>query len=150
MDESAASRAESSSEEFKQAKEIIPHQALRAIMGMGLTIATGWSLRAREKRTTILLIWGNNDNELENLQYRRNSGGKQRRRQETEPNHSTPPQQLTVTDNPASTTPIKDVTVQGDAVKVLQEQIAALSSQIQAISMTETAEVANVTISTRA
>ena len=112
---------------------VIPACVLRAIFDLGLKEATNWSLRAANKRTTLLLVWDEDDKkEIPGIpKYRGNRGGKRRKR-ETEPRHSTPPPQPTISEEPAPAPHVKGHTVQLGEMRVLADKIAVLSDQITA------------------
>ncbi|KAL3846994.1 hypothetical protein ACJMK2_017934 [Sinanodonta woodiana] len=76
----------------KLAVEVIPAWALRAIFGVGLKEATNWSLRAASKRTTLLLVWDEEDkNEIPvSPKYRGNRGRKRWKRETELTQHQTP------------------------------------------------------------
>ncbi|KAL3862873.1 hypothetical protein ACJMK2_008819 [Sinanodonta woodiana] len=83
--------------------EVIPAR-LRAIFGVGLKEATNWRLRAANMRTTLLLVWEEEDKEElpVNPKYRENMRRKQRKR-ETEPRHCihTPHHQISARKRPS-------------------------------------------------
>ncbi|KAL3867093.1 hypothetical protein ACJMK2_044324 [Sinanodonta woodiana] len=85
------------------AVEVIPACALRAIFGLGLKEATNWSLRAANKRTTLLLVWDKDDKKEKSgiPKYRGNRGRKRRR--ETGPRDTPPPHLTTSSSGRAST-----------------------------------------------
>ena len=114
------------------AVEVIPAQALSAIFGVGLKEATNWSLRAANKRTTLLLVWDDEDKE-ENKgvpKYRGNRGGKRRRR-ETEPRRDTPPPPPKISEEPAPKPPKQADTVQEGKIQGLTDKIEILAHQLQ-------------------
>ena len=82
--QSAANEAASMTLLTTLATEIIPAQALRAIFGVGLLEADSWSLRAAEKRTTLLLVWDKEEQKNGDFMYKKKKGRK-RRQKETKP-----------------------------------------------------------------
>ncbi|KAL3862472.1 hypothetical protein ACJMK2_008436 [Sinanodonta woodiana] len=121
------------------AAEVIPACALRAIFGVGLKEATNWSLRAANKRTTLLLVW---DEEISGIPMYRENRGKKRRKRETEPRHSTPPPPPNISEEPAPAPPEKADTVQWGEMRALTDKIAVLSDQITTVFFMGTGKVA--------
>ncbi|KAL3864211.1 hypothetical protein ACJMK2_005946 [Sinanodonta woodiana] len=105
------------------AVEVIPACALRAIFGVGLKEGTNWSLRAAKKRTTLLLVWDEDDKKEKSgiPIYRENRGRKRRR--ETGPRDTQPTAQPAVQEEPAPLVPQRIQTVSEITLQALQEHI---------------------------
>ena len=121
------------------ATDFVPIPALRAICGLGLTLASNWSLRAAGRRTTLLLVWENETFNEGVLRYRRNSG-KPRRENRPMADTSSPPPPTRVEENPE--VPTGNLSVSGITLQALHERIELLSNQILEVFYKETEEVA--------
>ncbi|KAL3885506.1 hypothetical protein ACJMK2_025559 [Sinanodonta woodiana] len=117
------------------AVEVIPVCALRAIFGVGLKEATNWSSRAANKRTTLLLVWDQEEKkETTGIPKYRGKRGRKQRKRETVPGNSTPPPPPKNSEEPAPAPPEKEETVPGgEMIRALTDRIALLSDQITAV-----------------
>ncbi|KAL3856995.1 hypothetical protein ACJMK2_011699 [Sinanodonta woodiana] len=95
------------------AVEVIPVCALRAIFGIGLKEATNWSIRAANKRTTLLLVWDQEEKKGTTgiPKYRGNRRMKQRKRETDPGNRNPPPPPPNISEVPAPAPPEKADTV---------------------------------------
>ncbi|KAL3886975.1 hypothetical protein ACJMK2_026931 [Sinanodonta woodiana] len=123
--------------------EIVPEPALKALFGLGLKSATNWSLRAAEKRTTLLLVWDQDDKQENrgNLKFRRGRG-KRRPKRGNQPKPqgrenqraATPPPTLQprVSEDEHTKTSTMDLPVLG-SIALLQKRIEELSNRLDSI-----------------
>ena len=90
-------------EAYVPAMDIVPAHVLEALMGIGLKLAYNWSLRASQRRTTLLLVWDQEDIQEGNLKCMGTRRKRVRRPRETPPDHSTPPPRVSEEPAPVPT-----------------------------------------------
>ncbi|KAL3890565.1 hypothetical protein ACJMK2_002847 [Sinanodonta woodiana] len=116
------------------ATDIVPEPALKALLGLGLRNANNWSLRAAGKRTTLLLVWDQEDKHEDrgNLEFRRSRGRRRPKlgnQRAAAPTPTLPPK---VSEEEQAKTSTKDLPLIG-SISVLQKRIEELSNRLDSI-----------------